>query len=88
MELKLSSYEITEAIADYLEKREISTQNVECFEMSFSTTEIQRQVKKHKNGKPVMVKHADRCYPQLEEVSRKTEWHGFYEENELAIWID
>ena len=89
MKVQLNNYEITEALSEYLKKRGITTEETDCYEMSFSTTVTKHQVKKHKNGKPVMVKHQNnRCYPQYEEVSRKTVWHGFFEENNLAIWID
>ena len=91
MKMELNAYEITEAIQDYLVKRGVRNPEGDCFtdclEMSFSTTEVTRQPKKHKNGKPVMVKHGEYSYPEFEIVSTKTVWHQFYEDSDLSIWI-
>jgi len=88
MRLELNAYEISEAVADYLIKRGITPNQYDCYEMLFSTTEVTRQVKKHKNGRPVVVKRGGNCYPQWEEVDRKTVWHTFDQNNDLAIYLD
>jgi len=91
MKMELNAYEITEAIQDYLVKRGVRNPegdcSTDCFEMSFSTIEVTRQPKKHKNGKPVMVKRGEYSFPEFETVSTKTVWHQFYEDSDLSIWI-
>ena len=91
MKMELNAYEITEASQEYLVKRDMRNPEGDCFtdclEMSFSTTEVTRQPKQHKNGKRVMVKRGEYSYPEFEIVNTKTVWHQFYEDNDLSIWI-
>ena len=56
MKIEISGYELKIAIDEYFAKRGIDCNfgDGAYHEMSFSTTEYKREVKKHKNGKPVM----------------------------------
>ena len=91
MKMELNAYEITEAIQDYLVKRGIGNPEgdcfTDCFEMLFSTTEYKSEVKKHKNGKPVMQTINGHKTHVWHTTEIKEVWHSFNEDNDLSIWI-
>jgi hypothetical protein len=82
MKLSLYKYQVMEAIEQYLQEKGIHIEAEE--EVSLELSRAVYQVKKHKNGKPVMNKHG---YPEREYVKTETHYEFFYDDDEFIIYI-
>ena len=90
MKIEISGYELKIAIDEYFAKRGIDCNfgDGEYHEMSFSTTEYKREVKKHKNGKPVKQTINGHKMNVWHNTEIKEVWHSFDEDNDFSIWME
>ena len=82
MKLTLYKYQVMEAIEQYLQEKGINIEAED--EVSLELSRAIYEVKKHKNGKPVMNAHG---YPEREYVRTETHHESFYDDDEFIIYI-
>ena len=86
MEIKLSYYDLCNALEDYINKKGCEFDlTTDYTELSMEITEQVREKKKHKNGRIVKDKDG---YEVWEVVGTNTNYHGFGECDEVSIYIE
>ena len=82
MKLTLYKSQVMEAIEQYLQEKGIHIEAEE--EVTLELSRAVYEVKKHKNGKPVMNPHG---YPERQYVTTEIQHESFYDDDEFIIYI-